>query len=320
MSPEQLRGEALDQRTDIWSLGAVLYEMVAGRRAFAGESVADMVASILDKTPLRASVVRATIPAGIERVIERALEKDLRRRYERTEELIHDLIDLQSGLDTRAITRRIPAEPRTSLAVLPFEDMSETRDQGFLCDGIAEEIMRALGRIPELHVVSRTSAFQFRNRTGDIREIGAKLNVNTVLEGSVRRVGERVRISAQLVSIRDGYRLWYERYDREMKDLFAIEDEIAEQIARWRSLAAPGRPWRNQVPHPMRRRTVLPARAGIHPPAPAQRFERRSDLFAGHRDQPPLRARIRRHRGLPCIPQHVLRPWRRGGGGGRCGQ
>ncbi|HEX6791790.1 MAG TPA: protein kinase [Candidatus Krumholzibacteria bacterium] len=232
MSPEQVRGEALDQRTDIWSLGAVLYEMVSGMRPFSGDGEGGLAGAILDGIPPRPSTLRAGVPAGVERVIARALEKSVRHRYERIEEMIHDLLDLHAAFDTHAITRRIPVRQRTALAVLPFEDMSETRDQGYLCDGIAEEIMRALGRIPELHVASRTSSFQFRNRTGDIREIGANLNVNTVLEGSVRRVGDRVRISAQLVNIEDGYRLWYERYDREMKDIFAIEDEIAEQIAR----------------------------------------------------------------------------------------
>jgi TolB-like protein/Flp pilus assembly protein TadD len=146
--------------------------------------------------------------------------------------MIQDLLELRTDLDSEAITRRFPAaSARSSIAVLPFEDMSSTRDQGFLCDGMAEEILRALSRIPNLHVASRTSAFQFKNRSADIREIGAELNVDTVLEGSVRRVDDRVRIAVQLISVKDGYRLWNERYDREMKDIFAIEDEIAEQIA-----------------------------------------------------------------------------------------
>ena len=232
MAPEQLRGEIVDQRVDIWALGAVLYEMVTGTRPFHGEVMASVVASILNDTPPRATLLRPGLPSGIERVLDKALEKNPRLRYEHMGEMIHDLVQLQSGLDPGAITRHFPATvARTSLAVLPFEDMSESHDQGFLCDGIAEEILHALNRIPALHVASRTSAFQFRNRTADIREIGALLNVDAVLEGSVRRVGDRLRIAAQLVSVKDGYRLWYERYDREMKDLFAVEDEIAEQIA-----------------------------------------------------------------------------------------
>jgi Predicted integral membrane protein len=109
--------------------------------------------------------------------------------------------------------------------------MTPAQDQSYLCDGIAEEILRALNRIPDLYVASRTSAFQFKGRSGDIRDIGAKLNVETILEGSVRRAGNRVRIAAQLVNVSDGYRLWNDRYDREMKDIFSIEEEIADQIA-----------------------------------------------------------------------------------------
>ncbi|MDH3493998.1 MAG: tetratricopeptide repeat protein, partial [Acidobacteriota bacterium] len=137
----------------------------------------------------------------------------------------------QTACSTGAITLRLPKiTQKTSVAVLPFVDMSPQKDQEFLCDGIAEEILRALSRIPELHVASRTSTFQFKQQWADIREIGMRLNVDNVLEGSVRRAGDRVRISAQLVSVDDGYRLWYERYDRDMKNIFAVEDEIAEEI------------------------------------------------------------------------------------------
>jgi serine/threonine protein kinase/tetratricopeptide (TPR) repeat protein len=238
MAPEQLRGAPIDQRADIWSLGAVLHEMVTGVRPFGGESTASVIASILSNEPFRITRTKPSLPAGLGPIIEKALAKSLRARYERISEMVQDLIELRTGLDSEAITRRFPAATaRSSIAVLPFEDMSSTRDQEFLCDGIAEEILRALGRIPDLHVASRTSAFQFKNRSADIREIGAQLNVDTVLEGSVRRVGDRVRISAQLISVRDGYRLWNERYDREMQDIFAIEDEIAEQIAHALKLA-----------------------------------------------------------------------------------
>jgi serine/threonine protein kinase/tetratricopeptide (TPR) repeat protein len=232
MAPEQLRGEAVDQRADIWSLGAVLYEMVTGARPFAGEAMGPVIASILGDTPTRPTLLRPGLPSGIERVLDRALQKNARLRYEHIGEMIHELVQVQSGLDPSGITQHVPTVTvRSSLAVLPLQDMSESQDQAFLCDGIAEEILHALNRVPQLRVASRTSAFQFRNRTVDIREIGAMLNVDAVLEGSLRRVGDRLRISAQLVSVKDGYRLWYERFDREMKDIFAIEDEIAEQIA-----------------------------------------------------------------------------------------
>lgn len=232
MSPEQLRDEPVDQRTDIWSLGAVLYEMLTGARAFRGDTVAAVVASILSAPPPRASGARSGIPDRVDEILAKALAKDRRLRYERMEDLVRDLLDLRSALDSGAITMRRPAAAAvSSIAVLPFADMSPQQDQQFLCDGIAEEILRELARIPELYVASRTSAFQYKNQAADVREIGARLNVGTVLEGSVRRSGDRVRISVQLVSVESGFRLWYERYDRDMKDIFAIEDEIAEKIA-----------------------------------------------------------------------------------------
>jgi serine/threonine protein kinase/tetratricopeptide (TPR) repeat protein len=232
MSPEQLSGRPADQRGDIWSLGAVLYEMVTGKPPFPGEGIAQVITAVLNEDPARASRVNPAVPQKVEKIIERALERDVRRRYDRMVEMVQDLADAQAALDPGAITRSFPvASARTSLAVLPFEDMSAGKDQEFLCDGIAEEILRALGRVPDLHVASRTSAFQFKHRSADIREIGAQLGVDAVLEGSVRRVADRVRISAQLINVRDGYRLWYERFDREIRDIFVIEDEIAEQIA-----------------------------------------------------------------------------------------
>ncbi len=232
MSPEQLRGDPPDQRGDIWSLGAVFYEMISGKPPFSGDSVAALITAVLNHEPTRVSGIRRDVSPKIERIIERSLARDLGHRYEFMNEMVQDLIDAQVGLDPGAITRVVPVvHPRKSIAVLPFEDMTPAKDQEFLCDGIAEEILRELSRIKDLHVASRTSAFQFKHRSADVREIGTHLGVDVVLEGSVRRVGDRVRISTQLINVRDGYRIWYQRFDREMKDIFAIEDEIAEQIA-----------------------------------------------------------------------------------------
>ncbi len=233
MAPEQLRREPVDQRADIWALGVVMYESLTGLTPFRHDTVPGVVEAVLNAQHPRASAINPDIPAPIDHILDKALAKSPRLRYERVDQMVHELLGVQAAVDAQALTIRMPtAVTKSSLAVLPFEDMTPAKDQEFLCDGIAEEILRALSRIPDLYVASRTSAFQFKNRAADIREVGARLNVNTVLEGSVRRAGDRVRVTAQLVNVEDGYRLWCERYDRDLQDIFAIEDEIADQIAR----------------------------------------------------------------------------------------
>ena len=232
MSPEQLRSGSIDQRTDIWSLGVVLYEMLNGFNPFRVDSIEGTINSILHKQPPPGASRHAGISNRIDAILQKALSKDPRDRYQQIETLVRELIDVQAVFDSGAITLRLPSMPtKCSIAVLPFEDMSPSKDQEYLCDGIAEEILRALSRVPDLHVVSRTSAFQYKHRASDVREIGARLHVDNILEGSVRRAGDRVRISAQLVNVDDGYRLWDERFDRDLSDIFAIEDEIAGRIA-----------------------------------------------------------------------------------------
>lgn len=232
MAPEQLRRQPVDQRTDIWSLGVVLYEALTGVAPFRDGSVAGIIQAVLTAHPQAASTLCPGAPPQVDRIIEKALAKDPSLRYERIESMIQDLLAVESAIDDQALTIRVPsAAAKSSIAVLPFEDMTPAKDQEFLCDGIAEEVLRSLSRIPDLYVASRTSAFQFKRRAADVREIGARLNVSTILEGSVRRAGDRVRITAQLVSVGDGYRLWCERFERDIKDIFAIEDEIADRIA-----------------------------------------------------------------------------------------
>ncbi|MGE5814346.1 MAG: protein kinase domain-containing protein [Acidobacteriota bacterium] len=232
MAPEQLRGEGVDQRTDVWALGVVLFESLTGVLPFRGDAVNGVVDAILTTQPVPPSALCPGVSPAIDRIVERALAKSPRLRYDRIDLMVKDLQAIQSATDSQALTIRVPAlAASSSIAVLPLQDMSAAKDQEFLCDGIAEEVLRALSRIPDLYVASRTSAFQFKGHAADIREIGSRLNVNTVLEGSVRRAGDRVRVSVQLISVADGYRLWCERYDRDVRDIFEIEDEIAEQIA-----------------------------------------------------------------------------------------
>jgi non-specific serine/threonine protein kinase len=225
MSPEQIQGKALDHRSDIFSLGTLLYEMCTGQRPFRGETPADVIASVLRDSPIPVSDIDRGLSPSLGRLIQRCLEKDIRRRVQSTLDLRNELEALQVHRDEAADTA-----PR-SVAVLPFTDMSPQGDQGYFCDGIAEEIIGALGKLRELRVAARTSSFQFAATALDGREIGRRLGVDTLLEGSVRKSGERLRITAELINVDSGYNLWSERYDREMKDIFDIQDEIARSIA-----------------------------------------------------------------------------------------
>ena len=224
MAPEQVRGEEPDHRSDIFALGVTFYEMVTGRRPFRGVGSAELLASILKDSPQPARELNPEIPRQLDRVISACLEKDAEQRLQSA----LDLRNALKALERIAVSGGPGRSP--SIAILPFADMSPGQDQGYFCDGIAEEIINAISRIENVRVAARTSSFQFKNASLDSREIGDRLGVSKLLEGSVRKAGERLRISAQLINVVDGYQLWSQRYDRDLRDVFAIQDEISESI------------------------------------------------------------------------------------------
>jgi len=215
MSQEQAEGKAVDHRSDIFSFGIVLYELISGRRPFGGESAMSTLAAILRDEP---PIIEA--PGDLSRVVMRCLRKNPAERWPAAREL-------KSALGGVSFSSGSPP----SIAVLPFADMSPARDQEYFSDGLAEEIINALTRIPNLKVIARTSAFAFKGKNEDIRRIAESLGVANILEGSVRSAGSRVRVTAQLINATDGSHLWSQRYDRDMSDIFAIQDEISEAIA-----------------------------------------------------------------------------------------
>jgi len=225
MSPEQASADPhVDGRADQYSLACVLFEMLTGGPPFAGPSVDSILVRRFTRPPPRAASRRPDIARHLDGALFKAMARDPNERFTSIERFVEALsAPARPGselLDTTA-----------SVAVLPFANMSGDPENEFFGDGMAEEITNALAKVPGMRVAARTSSFMFKGKSHDLRAIGEQLNVNAVLEGSVRRAGNRVRITAQLVSVHDGYHLWSERYDRELTDIFVIQDEIATAIA-----------------------------------------------------------------------------------------
>jgi eukaryotic-like serine/threonine-protein kinase len=223
MSPEQAAGQPLDARSDLYSLGCVLYEMLVGEQPFTGATIQSIIAKRFSQTPADVSGLRDGIPRPLARAVQKALARSPVDRHESGAQFLTALGDVDSVM---------PAAAEKSLAVMPFVNLSGEADNQYFSDGLSEDLINALTATRDLQVASRTSAFRFRGSELDIRRIGEELNVAFVLEGSVRRAGKRLRVTAQLVSAATGYQLWSERYDREMEDVFAIQDEIVASIVR----------------------------------------------------------------------------------------
>jgi serine/threonine protein kinase/tetratricopeptide (TPR) repeat protein len=223
MSPEQAKGETVDQRTDIWSFGATLYEMLSGEKPFGRKSDQALIYSLLHEVPESLIRVRPEIPVLLDRLVQKALEKDKLFRYQTVAEVLVDLKAVRSSGQSAP-------PPERSIIVLPFENISADPEQDYFCDGMTEELISDLSKIHALRVISRTSSMMFKGTKKDLPAIVGEVHVRYVLEGSVRKAGNNLRITAQLIDAAADAHLWAEKYRGTLDDIFDIQEKVSHSI------------------------------------------------------------------------------------------
>ena len=228
MSPEQAQGREVDERSDIFSFGVVLYEMVTGRLPFTGDNEAALIHAVVNETPEPMARYKAKVPEGLERVVEKAMAKNRDERYQHVDELIADLKSTRRKSETAA-GLELPKQEK-SIVVLPFENLSPDPDQEYFSDGLTEEVISDLSKVHVLRVISRSSAMTFKGTKTTIPEIARRLNVQYVLEGSVRKAGNSLRITAQLIDARSDAHIWAEKYSGTLDDVFDIQEKVSRAI------------------------------------------------------------------------------------------